>query len=75
MWSGVALSLMGIGIGLVAAFALTRFMSSLIFGVSAFDPITFMIVPCVLIGVAVFASYAPALRAAKIDPIEALRVE
>jgi predicted permease len=75
MRSGVVLSLVGICIGLAAAFALTRFMSSLIYGISAYDPLTFAIVPCVLIAVAVVASYAPAIRAAKIDPIEALRVE
>ena len=75
MKGGLIYSLIGIGGGLVAAFALTRYMSSLIFGVSAFDPFTFIIVACLLIAVAAIASYLPAIRAAKIDPMEALRVE
>ena len=72
---GLILSLAGIGIGLGAAFALTRYMSSLIYGVSAFDPLTSIFVACLLIVVAAVASYVPAIRAAKIDPIEALRIE
>jgi putative ABC transport system permease protein len=73
--NGLALALTGIGIGLVAALVLTRYMSSLIFGVSAFDPLTFTGVACLLIVVAALASYIPAIRAAKIDPIDALRGE
>jgi predicted permease len=73
--NGLALALTGVGIGLAAALALTRYMSSLIFGVSAFDPLTFAGVACLLVVVAAMASYIPAIRAAKIDPIEALRVE
>jgi putative ABC transport system permease protein len=75
MRGGLILSLAGIGVGTCAALALTRYMSSLIYGVSAFDPLTFVTVPCLLIVVAAVASYVPAIRAAKIDPIEALRVE
>ncbi len=72
---GLLHSLAGIGVGLGAALALTRYMASLIYGVSAFDPFTFTIVACLLIVVAAVASYVPAIRAAGIDPIDALRFE
>jgi len=75
MKDGLLHSLVGIGGGLVAALALTRYMSSLIFGVSAFDPLTFIVVACLLMAVAGIASYIPAIRAAKMDPVETLRVE
>ncbi len=75
LWSGLSLSLTGIVAGLVASIALTRFMASLIYGVSALDPTTFGIVIGILLFVALAASYIPAMRAAKIDPVEALRSE
>ncbi|MDP2997959.1 MAG: ABC transporter permease [Bryobacterales bacterium] len=72
---GLALTLIGVGVGLAGAFALTRLMASLVFGVSATDPYTFAAVALLLIAVAVAASYLPARRAARIDPMEALRAE
>ena len=72
-----ALKLVGIGLvcGLVVAFALTRVMASLLFGISATDPLTFVSIALVLLAVAVLASYLPALRATRIDPMLALRAQ
>lgn len=64
-----------VAVGLAAAFALTRAMSALLFGVSATDPMIFAAVPIVLIATAAGAAYLPARRASRIDPLEALRQE
>jgi putative ABC transport system permease protein len=70
---GMMLTAAGVMIGLVAAAALTRLMSSLLFGVNRLDPLTYILVTLVLVAVATLATYLPAWRASRNDPIEALR--
>jgi predicted permease len=72
---GLTLTAVGTAIGLAAAAGLTRVMSSLLFGTSALDPVTYVAVPAVLVIAALAASYFPARRAAAVDPVEALRAE
>jgi putative ABC transport system permease protein len=72
---GMKLVIIGIVVGFVAAFALTRVMSTLLFGVTATDPATFTLISLLLVLVAAIASYIPARRATKVNPIIALRYE
>jgi ABC-type antimicrobial peptide transport system permease subunit len=72
---GLLLAGIGTILGLGVAGGVTRLMSSLLFGITALDPMTYAIVPAFLIGAAVLASYLPARRATEVDPVEALRCE
>ena len=72
---GMAMVATGTAIGVAAAAALARLMSSLLFGVSAVDPATFVAIPTLLIGVALAACYIPARRATRVDPLQTLKAE
>ncbi len=72
---GLRMALVGVVIGLAAAFGLTRLLSDMLFGISATDPLTFLVVSIILVMVAVAASYLPARRATLVDPIVALRYD
>jgi putative ABC transport system permease protein len=72
---GLTLSVIGVGVGLAGAFAVTRILSSLLFGITPFDAVTFITVAMILTAVALLASLIPARRAARVDPMVALRYE
>ncbi len=73
--SGLRLAGIGVAIGFLGALALTRLMQGVLYGVSSYDPLTFAVVAVALFAVAAFASWLPALRATKVDPLEALRAD
>jgi ABC-type antimicrobial peptide transport system permease subunit len=72
---GMALTLTGMALGIAASLALTRLMASLLFGVSATDPVTFVLYSLILAAVSLAACLIPARRATKVDPLVALRYE
>ena len=75
MRQGLFLTLVGLVLGIIGAFALTRFLTSVLYATQPTDPTTFVVVSLTLIAVALLASYIPARRATKVDPIVALRYE
>jgi putative ABC transport system permease protein len=75
VWQGMRLAIVGVILGIGAAFGLTRFIASFLFGVKSWDPLVFVTVPVILTAVALVAVWLPATRASKLDPMQALRVE
>jgi putative ABC transport system permease protein len=75
IWRGMRLVLLGAALGLTASLALTRWLESMLFGVGAMDPLTFVAIAGLLSGIAFLACYLPARRATKVDPLVALRCE
>jgi len=72
---GMRLVIIGVAVGLVAALAATRLLRSMLFNVSSSDPLTFVLIALLLLGVSLVAIWIPARRATKVDPIVALRAE
>jgi len=75
VWSGMKLALVGMALGIAASFGLTRLIASFLFGVKTWDPMAFIAVPAVLCAVAFVAVWLPAMRASRVEPMRALRVE
>jgi ABC-type antimicrobial peptide transport system permease subunit len=75
VFEGQRLALAGVVIGFAAAFGLTRLIASLLFAVKPWDPIVFFVVPAILLMVAVAAVWVPAMRASRVEPMQALRCE
>ena len=75
VWQGMRLALVGLAVGIAAAFGLMRLISSFLFGVKVWDPTAFVVVPITLGCVALLAVWLPAARASRLDPVKALRVE
>jgi ABC-type antimicrobial peptide transport system permease subunit len=75
LWQGMLLAVIGSLIGLLTALGGARMLKSLLYGVSASDPITFSLVAMLLLGIALLACWVPARRAARIEPMVALRAE
>jgi putative ABC transport system permease protein len=75
VWQGGRVALIGIGVGMLAAFALTKYIQTLLFDVGRLDLVAFAGMSAVMLAVALLASYVPALRASRVDPVVALRTE
>jgi putative ABC transport system permease protein len=75
VWHGMRLAIAGVALGIAAAFGLTRLIASVLFGVKSWDPAAFLASPLILAAVALLAVWLPAMRASKIDPMQALRAE
>ena len=75
MRQGLTLCVLGAAVGLVAAFAAMRLLSSILFQVSPFDPLTYTVLTAVLLATAAIACYLPSRRAASVNPVDALRAE
>jgi len=75
VWQGIRLAIVGVVIGIAAAFGLTRFISSFLFGVKTWDPLVFVTVPILLSLIALLAVWMPATHASRLNPQEALRIE
>jgi putative ABC transport system permease protein len=72
---GMRPAIIGIAVGLAAAWLAARLIRGMLFGISAYDPVTFVVVPVFLAGIALLATYVPARRATRVDPMVALRAE
>ena len=75
VWQGMRLSLVGVAVGIAAAFGLTRLIATILFGIKPWDPVVFIAAPLILSAVALLAVWLPATRASKLDPMQALRAE